>query len=82
MAYKTQTERTHDLLLDRASAAEERAKRAEVLATDALECAHKAIDERDEALKALETLRNGLKVNGLPPAADPKPGTSTGLAPA
>lgn len=74
--YKTQTERTHDLLLDRATDAEIRAKRAEILATDALEVAHKAIDERDEALKALEALRNGLK------AGTPKPGTSTGLAPA
>lgn len=59
--YKTQTERTHDLLLDRASDAEARATRAEALATDAMEVAHKAIDERDEALKALEVLRADLK---------------------
>lgn len=61
MTYKTQTERTHDILLDRASDAEARATRAEEIATNAIDAANKAVDERDEALKALEVLRATIK---------------------
>lgn len=61
MTYKTQTERTHDLLLDRASDAEARATRAEALATESIAAATKALDDRDEALKALEVLRASIK---------------------
>lgn len=67
--YKTQSERTHDALLDRTLAAEARADIAERQAVESLELAHRAIDERDEALRDLTTLRLAVRASNDSQAA-------------